>query len=158
MLEVNGTLIVMVLSFLVFMWALNIVYVTPVAKAMEARSAKIEADLAASRNLKEEALTVLAQYEAHLAEARTKAQDTINSAVMAAQKKRTEEMAKVQAEGRQRVEAARTALAKEKTNLISELVDNEIQIVDTIMKKLIGSASGASLDRATVKRVIEEAC
>jgi F-type H+-transporting ATPase subunit b len=158
MLEVNGTLIVLVLSFLLFVWALNLVYITPVAKAMEARSAKIEQDLSASRALREEAQGVLGQYELHLADVRSKAQNTINDAVIEAQKMRSAELAKVQGEGRKRVEVARTSLAQEKKALVAELVDSEIQIVDTIMKKLIGSAVGASLDRASVQKAIEEAC
>jgi len=158
MLEVNGTLIVLVLSFLAFVWALNLVYVAPVAKVMESRSSKIEQDLSASRTLREEAQEVLGKYELHLADVRNKAQNTINDAVVEAQKKRTSELAAVQAEGRKRIEAARTALAQEKTKLIGELVDSEIQIVDEMMKKLIGGAAGPSLDRGKVQKAIEEAC
>jgi hypothetical protein len=33
-----------------------------------------------------------------------------------------------------------------------------MQIVDTIMKKLIGNAAGPSLERAVVQKAIEEAC
>ncbi|MBU6452089.1 MAG: ATP synthase F0 subunit B [Cyanobacteria bacterium REEB67] len=158
MLEVNGTLIVLILSFLLFVWALNQVFVKPVAKTLAARSAKIEQDLSASRKLREEAEGVLVQYEKRLAEVRTRAQNTINDAVVEAQKKRSEEMAAVQAEGRKRVDTARTALAQEKKNLVSELVDSEILIVDTIMKKLIGNASGGALERGTVQKALEEAC
>jgi F0F1-type ATP synthase membrane subunit b/b' len=68
------------------------------------------------------------------------------------------ELAKVQAEGRKRIEAARNSLAQEKTTLIAELVDSEIQIVDSIMNKLIGSSGGGLLDRASVQKAIEEAC
>ncbi|MBS1990864.1 MAG: hypothetical protein JSS83_10125 [Cyanobacteria bacterium SZAS LIN-3] len=158
MLEVNGTLIVMVLSFLVFMKLLDIVYITPVAKVLSAREAKIEQDLAASRKFREEADGVLGQYEVRLADVRTRAQAAINDAVGEAQKVRSAEIAKVQAEGRTRIEAARAALAKEKTELIGELVESEVLIVDSIMKKLIGSAAGSSLDRSVVKKALEEAC
>jgi F-type H+-transporting ATPase subunit b len=158
MLEVNGTLIVLVLSFLVFMWALNLVYVKPVAKAMEARNARIEQDLAASRTLQEDAQAVLAQYEKHLAEVRTKSQDIINEAVTAAQKTRNDAMSKVQGEGRARIDAARIELAREKQDLVGNLVESEMQIVSTILQKLIGDSSTAGLDRARVQRAIEEAC
>jgi len=158
MLEVNGTLIVMILSFLVFMKLLDIVYITPVAKVLSARAGKVEQDLEASRKFREEAEGVLGQYQVKLADVRTKAQNTINDAVVEAQKVRATEIAKVQAEGRSRIETARTALAKEKTDLIGELVESEIQIVDQMMKKLIGSAAGSSLDRTVVKKALEEAC
>jgi F-type H+-transporting ATPase subunit b len=161
MLEVNGTFIILIFSFLLFVWALNQVFVIPVSKTLEARSAKIEQDLSTSRKLREEAEGVLSQYEKHLSEVRTRAQNTINDAVVAAQQKRAGELATVQADGRKRVEAARTALAQEKKELVSGLVDNELQLVDTIMQKLIGSAAGgtaSNIDRATVQKAIEEAC
>jgi F-type H+-transporting ATPase subunit b len=158
MLEVNGTLIVLVLSFLIFVWALNLVYVKPVAKAIDARAAKIEQDLTASRNLREEAQGVLGEYELHLAEVRSNAQNIINDAVVEAQKQRSSELAKVQADGRARVDAVRITLAKEKTVLVSGLVDSEMQIVETMMQKLIGSGAVTTLDRDQVQKAIEGAC
>lgn len=43
--------------------------------------------------------------------------------------------------------------------LIDQLVDEEVKLVDIIMSKLIGTANaGQKLDRAAVKRSLEEAC
>ncbi len=159
MLEVNGTLIVLVISFLAFIWMLDMVFVTPVSKVMDARAAKVSGDLEKSKALRLEADTVLGEYEKHLLVVREKAQTTINDAVGEAQKKRNAEIGKVQEEGRKRLDQAKTALAGEKVLLIDQLVEEESKLLDIIMSKLIGgSYKSGNLDQALVKRTIEEAC
>lgn len=159
MLEVNGTLIVLVISFLAFIWMLDMVFVTPVSKVMEARAVKVAGDLEKSKALRLEADTVLGEYEKHLLVVREKAQTTINDAVGEAQKKRNAEISKVQEEGRKRLDQAKTALAGEKVLLIDQLVEEESKLVDIIMSKLIGSSyKSGNLDKVLVKRTIEEAC
>lgn len=159
MLEVNGTAIVLLISFLAFIWALDLVFVKPVSRVLEARAAKVEKDLELSKVSRSEAEVVLADYHKRLAEVRSKAQTIINEAVVASQKVRNDEIAKVQAEGRQRLEAARAELATEKKGLIDQLVDREVELVDIMMSKLIGANHAASsLDRNQVKRALEEAC
>lgn len=159
MLEVNGTLIVLVISFLAFIWMLDMVFVSPVSKVMEARANRVAGDLEKSKALRMEADTVLGEYEKHLFQVREKAQTTINEAVGEAQKKRNAEISKVQEEGRKRLDQAKTALAGEKVLLIDQLVEEESKLVDIIMSKLIGSSyKPGNLDTALVKRTIEEAC
>lgn len=159
MLEVNGTLLILVVSFLAFIWMLDMVFVTPVSKTLEARSRKIQEDLDNSKDLRKEAEAVLSQYEKHLAEVREKAQATINDAVGEAQKKRSEAVSKIQEEGRGRLDAAKASLASEKRSLVEQMVDEQAQLVDAIMGKLIGSSHRAgNLDKGQVKRSLEEVC
>lgn len=159
MLELNGTVVVLLISFLAFIWALDLVFVKPVSKVLEARAAKIEKDLEASKASRTEADLVLVDYQKRLAEVRSKAQSIINEGVTASQKVRNEEISKVQASGRQKLEAARIELAEEKKGLVDQLVDREIELVNIIMGKLIGSNHvAAGLDRSQVKRALEEAC
>ena len=116
-------------------------------------------DLEKSKVLREEASAVLLQYEKHLADVRDKAQNTINDAVGAAQKKRNDDLGKVLEEGRKRVDQAKNAMAAEKVLLIDQLVEEESRLVEAIMGKLLGpSHRPGSLDKALVKRSIEEAC
>lgn len=159
MLELNGTVIVLLISFLAFIWALDLVFVKPVAKVLEARAAKIEKDLEASKASRAEADLVLVEYQKSLADVRNKAQSIINEGVTASQKLRNEEISKVQAGGRQRLDAARVELAEEKKGLVDQLVDREIELVNIMMGKLIGTSHVASgIDRSQVKKALEEAC
>ncbi len=159
MLELNGTVIVLLISFLAFIWALNLVFVKPVSRVLEARAAKVEQDLALSKVSRSEAEVVLADYQKRLVEVRNKAQTIINDAATAAQKVRNEEIGKVQTQGRERLTAARAELATEKKALVDQLVDREIELVNIIMGKLIGAGHQAtSMDRVQVKKALEEAC
>ncbi len=159
MLELNGTVVVLLISFLAFIWALNLVFVKPVSSVLEARAAKVEQDLALSKVSRSEAEVVLADYQKRLVEVRNKAQTIINEAATASQKVRNEEIAKVQTQGRERLTAARAELAVEKTALVDQLVDKEIELVNIIMGKLIGAGHKAvSMDKTQVKRALEEAC
>ncbi len=159
MLELNGTFLILIGSFLAFIYLLDMVFVKPVSKVLTARAAKIEKDLAQSKGYRQEAEGVLIQYQTKLAEIREKAQDTINDAVAEAQKSRTVQIEKIQSEGRAKIAQAKQALAGEKVMLIDQLVDEEVKLVDIIMSKLIGTANaGQKLDRAAVKRMLEEAC
>ena len=159
MLELNGTVIVLLISFLAFIWALDLVFVKPVSKVLEARAANVEKDLEASKASRTEAEVVLVEYQKRLADVRSKAKSIINESVTASQKVRHEEISKVQAEGRKKLEAARVELAVEKKGLVDQLVDREIELVNLMMGKLIGTSHVASgLDRSQVKKALEEAC
>lgn len=159
MLELNGTFLILIVSFLAFIYLLDQVFVKPISKVMTARAAKIEKDLVESKGYRQEAEGVLSQYQTRLAEIREKAQLTINEAVAEAQKSRTAQIEKIQNDGRAKIAQAKQALAGEKLMLIDQLVDEEVKLVDIIMSKLIGTANaGQKLDRAAVKRSLEEAC
>ena len=161
MLELNGTVVVLLISFLAFIWALNAVFVQPVSRVLEARAAKVEQDLAQAKVSRSEAEVVLADYQKRLVEVRNKAQTIINESAISAQKVRSEEIAKVQAQGRERLTVAKAELALEKKGLVDQLVDREIELVNIMMTKLIGaghSGSASGLDRALVKKALEEAC
>ncbi|MBK7836264.1 MAG: ATP synthase F0 subunit B [Candidatus Obscuribacter sp.] len=159
MLELNGTFLILIASFLAFIYLLDGVFVKPISKVMSARAAKIEKDLVESKGYRQEAEGVLSQYQTRLAEIREKAQITINDAVAEAQKSRTAQIDKIQSDGRAKIAQAKQALAGEKLMLIDQLVDEEVKLVDIIMSKLIGTANaGQKLDRAAVKRSLEEAC
>jgi F-type H+-transporting ATPase subunit b len=159
MLEVNGTLLILVVSFLAFIYLLDKVFVSPVSRVLEVRAKKIQDDLDASKKARVEAEEILAQYQKHLAEVRDKAQATISDAVAAAQKTRSEELGKIMEQGREKLTAAKLTLQAEKQQLVDQLVDEQVKLVQTIIAKLVGVGGGNhSLDRERVKRSLEEAC
>jgi len=92
MLELNGTLIVLLVSFLLFMWALNLVFVKPVAAVLAARASNIEGDLNAARDMRKQAEEKTDSYQKGLGSVREQAQAIINTAIGEAQEKRNKEM------------------------------------------------------------------
>lgn len=160
MLDVNGTVLILLISFLAFIWALDLVFVKPVSKTLELRAAKVEKDLEAAKVSRKDAEAVLEDYKKRLSTVRGEAQTIINDAVTAAQKTRNDEIAGVQAQGRKRIEDARAALAVEKMGLMDQLVDREVELVNIIITKLIGPGHESSLgaNKTAVKKALEEAC
>lgn len=158
MFELNGTYIVFIASFLIFMVLLNEIMLKPVGKAIAERRAQIAADIEAGKLSREKAESEVAQYKDKLSATRSEAQRVIGETMLKAQKVRDEKLQGVQNEGRKRVEVAKAELASEKDSLLEGLVEQEMEIVSTITKKLLGNSAVATVDRNKVKKALEEAC
>ncbi|MBX9724168.1 MAG: ATP synthase F0 subunit B, partial [Candidatus Obscuribacterales bacterium] len=80
----NGTLVIFVVSFLAFMWLLDLIMLKPVGKAIKARNEKVQNDLEAAKQARQQASGKLDGYEADLKRARSEAHSAITSAVTTA--------------------------------------------------------------------------
>lgn len=158
MFELNGTYIVFIASFLIFMILLNEIMLKPVGKAIAERRAQIAADIEAGKLSREKAEAEVSQYKEKLSATRGEAQRVISEAMLKAQKVRDEKLQGVQNEGRKRLEDAKAGLAAERDGLLEGLVEQEMEIVSTITKKLLGNSAVATVDRNKVKKALEEAC
>jgi F-type H+-transporting ATPase subunit b len=157
MFDLNGTLVIFILSFLLFMMALNEVMLKPVGKVIEARKAKIKADIEAGKTAREDAQQLIAQYEKHVHEVRSNAQGVINEAIEKANYHRNLEMDRLRTEGRQKLDNAKTEIASERDSLIDGLVKQEMDLVQEIGRKLLGEDAVLALDSKKVRRAVEEA-
>lgn len=158
MFELNGTYIIFIASFLVFMVLLNEIMLKPVGKAIADRKALIQEHLEISQNSRAKAEAELVSYQERLNSTRHEAAGIRNEASQAAQKVRDQKLKEVQDEGRKRLDKAKAELALEKKELVEGLVDQELEIVNTISKKLLGESASANVDRNKVRKVLEEVC
>jgi F-type H+-transporting ATPase subunit b len=156
MFEVNGTLVIFIISFLLFMMALNQILLKPLGEVIEKRNKHIQDDYAVAQGFRNDAEQAVAVYEKHLHEIRSKAQAVINDAVSAAQKTHDTELAKIQQEGREKVIKAKTEIAREKQTLIGLLVPSEIELVKTISDKLLGESALPALEPKVVQHALEQ--
>ncbi len=157
MFEIDGTLIIFVVSFLIFMFLFDALFLKPVGEAIERRANLIKGDVEASKKLRNESDEIVSNYENHLKKIRSEAQVIINDAVTEAQTNRNKQVGALQEKGRQKIEDARKSLEAEKVTLLESMVDKEIELVNLITSKLIGSSQSVSLDRGKVKKALEEA-
>lgn len=157
MFELNGTYVLFILSFLLFIWALNEIMLKPVGKVLEERTALIKGDVEAGKQARADAEAVVCQYQQRIHDTRLEAQRIINDATAEAQKKRDNELKVVQDQGRHKLDEAKAALAVERKQLIDGLVDQEVELVTMIVSKLTGEAAAAKPDREKVRRALEEA-
>ncbi len=158
MFELNGTYIIFIASFLVFMFLLNEIMLKPVGKAIADRKALVQEHMEISKISREKAEAELINYQGQLNSTRHQAAGIRNEASAKAQKVRDEKLKEVQDEGRKRLDKAKAELAEEKKELVEGLVDQELEIVNTISKKLLGDSASVNVDRSKVRKVLEEVC
>ncbi len=158
MFEINGTYIIFIASFLVFMYLLNEIMLKPVGKAIADRKALVQEHLEISKISHQKAEAELANYQERLNSTRHEAAGIRNEAAAAALKVRESKLKEVQDEGRKRLDKAKSELAAEKKTLVEGLVDQEMELVNTISKKLLGESAKANVDRDKVRKVLEEVC
>lgn len=156
--QINGTLVIFVISFLLFMVALDIIFLKPVGRVMEERAEGIQNDTDRGRDAREEAEGILGKYHSHLAEIRNEAQTIVSGAIESANDERRKKLDIIKESGRKKVGEARAAIAEERVALIDGLVQQEVELVENICRKLLGEKSTVSVDRKKVHEALEEAC
>lgn len=157
MFDINATLIIFVLSFLVFMYLLNQIMLKPVGRVLEARAAKISGDLKAGKDAHGQAGDLVTHYQEHLHKIRTEAQAVINEATQKANQSRNDELGKIKAEGSKKLEAAKAQIVTERKALVEPLINQEIELIEDIAHKLLGERVSLSVDRERVKSALEVA-
>jgi F-type H+-transporting ATPase subunit b len=157
MFEINGTFFIFIVMFLGFIFLFNEIALKPIGQVIEARKKLIQGDLEAAQRSKEDAASVLSAYEERLQASRMEGQRIIQEFIQSAQAKRKEELGRIQAEGNKKIEQIRSEIAGERSKLISQLVDSEIDLVQSIVKKLLGESATIALDRQQVEKAVEEA-
>lgn len=158
MFEINATLIIFIASFIIFMILLNKIMLEPVGRVIEAREAKIRADIEAGRSARAQSESAVNEYQSHLATIRAQAQAVINEAVEKATYHRHLEIERVKGEGQQKVAAAQAQIQNERDSALGELIDHEKDLVRSITAKLLGESAAVSVDSDNVRRALEEAC
>lgn len=109
-----------------------------IGSVLDARSARIEGDLAEARRLKNETQKAIADYEKALSDARTKAgalaqveRDRLKAAVDG-------ERAKVEAQLGERLKAAEAQIKAAKDTAIGQVHDVAGETVETLVQELLG--------------------
>ena len=80
MVDLNGTLVLQILNFIVLVLILAKYAYKPLLQTMEERKRRIENDLTSAEQAREEAAALKAEYTAQLQEARKEAQGIIETA------------------------------------------------------------------------------
>ncbi len=156
MFQLDPTYFIFMVMFLLFIKALNVVYLKPVGSAIAKRRARVTEDIDAGSSCRSEAAQLVSGYEKHLHEIRLQAQALITDVTLKMQKQRLAEVKVVLAEGQTKLEAAKKEIEAERANLLASLVEEEKVIVESIMRKLLGANIKVSLDSAVVHRALEE--
>lgn len=149
MLSFNLTLVIEMVSFLVFAWLFNLVFFRPIVSHIEARNRFLVDQQVKADDLVKSARQLQEDHFRKVGEAQREAQRAIDQAIKEAQARRGQELAQVQAEGRKMVEDARAQLAGERDALASELRTEVAGLARAITGRV---AAGAGLDVSSRSR------
>jgi F-type H+-transporting ATPase subunit b len=158
MFEINGTLVIFVVSFLVYMMLLNEIMLKPVGRVLDKRNARVSGDQEAAKASRRQAAELVDKYESDVKRIRHESHELITRSLEEATKQKSTELASVQREGSQKFEEAKAEITAERAALIDDLVTQERELVELITQKVLGENVSVQLDASKVRRTLEEAC
>lgn len=154
--EINGTVIVELITFLVMMAVLARYVYPEIVKVAEARQRAIAEQLKQAEASRAAAEEKLKQAEDRLNDARKSAQTVLDGAAKSAEQLRQELKQKADEEARRTVENARKQIEAERDQAIRSVRSEVANLVVTATEKVIGETLDDRRHRQLIERSIEE--
>ena len=139
--DLDATLPLMALQFLVLVVVLNVVFYKPIGKALDERDGYIRTNLTDARERLSKAESLAQQYEQELAETRRQSQAIIVAAQEDAKKIGSEKIAEAQREAQAQREQAQQELEQQKQEAMRSLEQQVDALSRQILEKLLGTVS-----------------
>ena len=154
--DINGTVIVELITFLVMM-AILARYVYPeVVKLAEARQRQVVDELKEAEKARAEAEARLAEAEAKLNDARKTAQSVIDAASKSAEQLRQDLKQKAEEEGQRIRESTRKEIEAERQKAIQSVRNEVAGLVVAATEKVIGETLDAAKHKDLIEKAIKE--
>ncbi|OPL15948.1 MAG: hypothetical protein AVO39_06705 [delta proteobacterium MLS_D] len=138
MIEVDKTLLIQVVNFLVLMFVLNIILYKPIMKIMDSRQKRIDDANEEVRELDETVQGKVADYEEHLRRARAEAMEQREAIKNEGTEKATEIIGQARAEVGEMIQGFKTKVAAEKEEARQVLHRQTRHIALEISEKVLG--------------------
>ncbi len=139
--DIDATLPLMAIQFLILMAVLNAIFYKPLGKAIDERDAYVRSTKANAQERLAKAEKLAAEYEQSLANTRREARGVIEAAQAEAQKIASENQAEAQAEAAAQREVVQKELDEQKSSALGQLEQQVDSLSDQILGKLLGSAA-----------------
>ncbi|MEB3209962.1 MAG: F0F1 ATP synthase subunit B' [Leptolyngbyaceae bacterium] len=137
--DLDATLPLMAIQFMVLVAILNVLFYKPIGKAIDDRDGYVSTNLAEAQERLAKANKLADQYEEELAVARRKTQEIITSAQQEASEIASSKIAVAQRAAQERREAAQADLDQQKQQAMSALDQQVDALSRQIVAKLIGA-------------------
>ena len=139
--DLNATLPLMAIQFLILMAVLNAILYKPLGAAIDERDAYVRNAKAGAAERLAKAEKLAADYEQSLAATRREARSVIEAAQADAQKIAAEKQGAAQQEAAAQREAVQKELDEQKATALGQLEQKVDSLSDQILGKLLGSAA-----------------
>lgn len=137
--DIDATLPLMALQFLILMAVLNLLFYKPLGKAIDQRSDYVRNSLKESRELKEKSEMLATQYENELRDVRRQAQDIIAKAKAEAEKVSASKIQEAQQEVAAKKQQAADEIEAQKAEAMQSLEQQVDSLSNQILEKLLGA-------------------
>ncbi len=137
--DLDATLPIMALQFLLLVVILNGVFYKPLGKAIDDREELVRTNILSAKERLEKAQNLAKQYEQDLGETRKKAGETIAQAQADAQKIATAKVAEAQQEAQAQREQAQKEIDEQKQSAFSSLESEVAVLSRQILSKILGT-------------------
>lgn len=154
--DINGTVIVELITFLVMMAILARWVYPEVVRLAEARQRAVADQLREAEKARAEAEAKLKEAEAKLNDARQTAQSVIDAANKSAEQLRQERKQKAEEEAKRLLESARKEIEAERERAIQSVRGEVAGLVVAATEKVIGEALDVTKHKQLIDRAIRE--
>ena len=138
MIEINLTIVIQVLQFLILVFVLNRLLFRPISQVIDQRQEKITSWEENTQRLQETASLRLENYEKQLGEEKIQARQKQEELKQELKEKEEENLRAVAAEAAQIVSATQQALAAEREKLRLELSHQATELSQILAEKVLG--------------------
>lgn len=138
MVEINLTIVIQVLQFLILIFILNRLLFKPISQVMHERKARISAWEEKTQELQENARVKLETYENQLREERVQAHEKQEQLTKELKKKEEENLQAVSEEAAGLVASAQQAITEETERLRLELRQQTVELSRILAEKVLG--------------------
>ena len=139
--DINATLPLMAIQFVVLAVVLNVLFYKPLGKAIDERSVYVRETNASAQERLAKAEQLAKDYEQSLGDSRRQARAVIEAAQAEAQKIAAQSLASAQQEAQVQREAVQNQLDQEKQAALSQLEGQVGVLSQQILDKLLGVAA-----------------
>lgn len=138
--DLDATLPLMAIQFLILVAILNAVFYKPLGKAIDERDEYIRSNIVGAKERLAEAEKIAAQYEQKLASSRKEAQEIVAEAQAEAQRLAAQQIADAQKEAQLRREQAQKTLEAERESAFQQLESQVEGLSHQMLDKLLSAA------------------
>mgnify|MGYP000308065376 FL=1 len=154
MVDLNGTLVLQILNFIVLVLILAKYAYKPLLETMEERKRRIENDLVNAEQARAEATSMKAEYTAQLQEARKEAQAIIETAKQQAEAESQAQIKELRAQLVKEKELARQEIEREREKAMQQIRAEVVNLSVEVAAKLIGKEFSSTDNVALVEDTI----
>lgn len=137
MLELDGTLLLAIASFIIFAFIMNKIFYNPLWNIVEERKNFVDGNLSAAMHTKEKAQAILDEKEEKLKSAQKGAREEINQGVEKAKENKSVAVSQANQTSREKIETEKEKLSKEELEAKDALKNNISDLAKNISEKLL---------------------